>query len=53
LEGDTLVVETAAWVRSISGRACCSGPASFLERFTPSADGKRLHYTIVMTDPYR
>ncbi len=43
----------AAWVRSISGRACRLGlSASFLERFTPSADGQRLHYTVVMTDPY-
>jgi hypothetical protein len=29
------------------------GPsASFVERFTLSADGSRLHYTILMTDPY-
>ena len=29
------------------------GPsARFVERFTPSDDGTRLHYTIMITDPY-
>ena len=52
-EGDTLVVATG----SVDAEYLVPGvplgsSASFVERFTPSADGNRLNYTIVMTDPY-
>jgi hypothetical protein len=52
-EGDTLVVETGSVEAEYLVPGVPLGPsASFVERFTPSADGGRLHYTIVMTDPY-
>ena len=51
-EGPTLVVQTT----SVQPRRYPNGPlqgarAHYLERFTPSADGIRLHYTISVTDP--
>jgi len=52
-EGETLVVETGSVGAQYLRPGVPLGPsASFLERFTPSADGNRLHYTVVMTDPY-
>jgi hypothetical protein len=52
-EGETLVVETGSVGAEYLRPGVPLGPsASFLERFTPSADGKRLHYTVVMTDPH-
>ena len=52
-EGDTLVVETGSVGGEYLRPGVPLGPsASFVERFTPSADGNRLHYTIAMTDPY-
>ncbi|HWN39597.1 MAG TPA: DUF6152 family protein [Gammaproteobacteria bacterium] len=52
-EGDTLVVETGSVGAEYLIPGVPLGPsASFVERFTPSADGGRLHYTIVITDPY-
>jgi hypothetical protein len=52
-EGDTLVVETGSvGARHLRPGVPLGPDASFVERFTPSADGTRLHYTIVMTDPY-
>jgi hypothetical protein len=52
-EGETLVVQTGSVGAEYLRPGVPLGPsASFLERFTPSADGNRLHYTIVMTDPY-
>jgi hypothetical protein len=52
-EGETLVVETGSVGAPHLRPGVPLGPdASFVERFTPSADGQRLHYTIVMTDPY-
>ena len=52
-EGDTLVVETGSVDAEYLFPGVPLGPsASFVERFTPSADGSRLHYSIVMTDPY-
>jgi hypothetical protein len=52
-EGDTLVVETGSVNAEFLRIGVPLGPgASFVERFTPSADGSRLHYTILMTAPY-
>jgi hypothetical protein len=52
-EGDTLVVETGSVGAEYLVPGVPLGPAaSFVERFTASADGSRLHYTIVITDPY-
>jgi hypothetical protein len=52
-DGDTLVVETGSVGAPHLRPGVPLGPdASFVERITPSADGRRLHYTIVMTDPY-
>ena len=52
-EGETLVVETGSVGAEYLRPGVPLGPsASFLERFTPSVDGNRLHYTVVMTDPY-
>ncbi len=52
-DGDTLVVETGSVDAEYLVPGVPLGPsASFVERFTPSADGSRLHYTIVITDPY-
>jgi len=52
-EGETLVVETGNLGAAYLRPGVPLGPsASFVERFTPSADGSRLHYTVLMTDPY-
>jgi hypothetical protein len=52
-EGDMLVVETGSVGAQHLRPGVPLGPdASFLERFTLSADGSRLNYTIVMTDRY-
>jgi uncharacterized protein DUF6152 len=52
-DGGTLVVETGSVGAEYLVPGVPLGPsASFVERFTPSEDGGRLHYTIVMTDPY-
>lgn len=53
-EGDTLVVETTRVnALHLTAAGVPLGPsASFLERFTPSSDGQRLRYSILMTDPY-
>jgi hypothetical protein len=52
-EGETLVVETGSLGAEYLRPGVPLGPsASFLERFTPSEDGNRLHYTILITDPY-
>jgi hypothetical protein len=53
-DGQTLVVETTAVsAKYLTDRGVPLGPsAQFLERFTPSADGKRLHYSLLVTDPY-
>jgi hypothetical protein len=52
-DGDTLVVETGSVGAEYLLPGVPLGPsASFVERFTPSADGSRLNYTVVMTDPY-
>ena len=53
-DGETLVVETTnVSAKYLSDRGAPLGPsAKFLERFTPSADGSRLHYSILITDPY-
>lgn len=52
-EGETLVVETASVGGEYLRPGVPLGPnASFTERFTVSADGSRLNYTIVMRDPY-
>ena len=52
-DGESLVVSTHAisWPYITSG-GLPQGPASRLEeRFTPAADGKRLSYTLTITDP--
>jgi len=52
-EGETLVVETGSVAGKYLRPGVPLGPnASFVERFTVSEDGKRLHYSVVMTDPY-
>ena len=52
-EGEMLVVETGSVAGEYLRPGVPLGPsASFVERFTLSEDGNRLHYTIVMTDPY-
>jgi hypothetical protein len=52
-EGDTLVVETGSLDSDFLVPGVPLGPgASFVERFTPSADGNRLHYTLRVTAPY-
>ena len=51
-EGDTLVVETGSVEASLLPGVSLGPSASFIERFTPSADGSRLHYTILVNDPY-
>lgn len=52
-DGKTLVVETSrVSAQHLNPRGAPLGPsATFVERFTPSADGSRLDYTIVITDP--
>lgn len=52
-EGETLVVETGSVDTQYLRPGVPLGPdASFVERFTLSGDGNRLHYTILVTDPY-
>jgi Family of unknown function (DUF6152) len=52
-EGDTLVVDTTRISEGYLSAGVPMGPsARFVERFTPSADGQRLHYTVLITDPY-
>jgi len=52
-DGETLVVETGSVGAPYLRPGVPLGPdASFAEKFTVSADGSRLHYTVVMTDPY-
>lgn len=52
-DGKTLVVETTrVSAPHLNERGVPLGPsATFVERFTPSADGSRVDYTIVITDP--
>lgn len=52
-EGKTLVVETSRVnARYLNARGVPLGPsARFVERFTPTADGSRLDYTVSITDP--
>ena len=52
-EGTTLVVETDGilWRFIDPSGAPLSVAASLVERFTPSADGTTLHYSLVITDP--
>jgi hypothetical protein len=52
-DGKTLVVSTSRLTArpfDLSGFAR-SEATSLVERFTPSADGSRLHYSVVITDP--
>ena len=52
-EGRTLVVETTRVQPRRYNNAPLQGPgARYVERFTPSADGARLHYTISVTDAH-
>ena len=52
-EGETLVVETGSVEAEFLKIGVPLGPdASFVERFTPNADGTRLNYTIVITDAH-
>jgi hypothetical protein len=52
-EGKTLVVNTSGVTpRQFDETGYQRTPAaSYVERFTPSADGSRLHYSITVTDP--
>jgi hypothetical protein len=52
-EGSTLVVDTTRLNEPyLNNTGAPMGPAAKLvERFTPSADGSRLRYTLVITDP--
>jgi len=52
-EGSTLVVETTRLNEPYlnSTGAPMSPAAKLVERFSPSADGSRLNYTLVITDP--
>jgi len=52
-DGKTLVVDTSRIsARYFNNRGITLGKATHLvERFTPSADGNRLHYTLTATDP--
>ena len=52
-EGKTLVVETGSVnARYLNARGVPLGAsARFVERFTPTADGSRLDYTLTITDP--
>lgn len=52
-ERDTLVVETdgITWPYLDHGGMPLSRDASMVERFTPSKDGKRLNYSLIVTDP--
>ena len=52
-EGETLVVDTilSSWPYLDGGGTPISEATEFEERFTVSEDGKRLDYTILITDP--
>jgi hypothetical protein len=51
-EGDTLVVRTGSLGDAFLIPGVPLGPsAAFVERFTLSDDGNRLHYTMLVTDP--
>ena len=52
-EGKTLVIETSRVnARYLNASGVPLGPsARFVERFTPTADGSRLDYTLTITDP--
>jgi len=52
-EGSTLVVETTRLSEPYLNNlgAPMSPAATLVERFSPSADGSRLNYTLVITDP--
>jgi hypothetical protein len=52
-EGETLVVRTGSFGDAFLMPGVPLGPsAAFVERFTLSDDGNRLHYTMLVTDPY-
>jgi hypothetical protein len=52
-EGDTLVVATdgITWAYFDHQGTPLSPATSIVERFTPTADGSRLQYTMIVTDP--
>ena len=52
-DGNSLVVTTdgITWQYLDYSGAPMSPQASLVERFTPTADGKRLNYTVTVTDP--
>jgi hypothetical protein len=52
-EGSTLVVKTdgIVWPYLDSNGTPLSPAATLVERFTPTADGTRLEYSVVITDP--
>jgi hypothetical protein len=52
-EGETLVVNTSlsTWPYLDGGGTPISADAEYEERFTVSDDGKRLNYTVLVTDP--
>ena len=52
-DGETLVVDTtlANWPHFDGGGTPISGDAVYEERFSVSEDGKRLNYTVLVTDP--
>ena len=52
-EGETLVVNTilSTWPYFDGGGTPISADAAYEERFTVSVDGKRLDYTVLVTDP--
>jgi hypothetical protein len=52
-EGNTLVVETdgITWPYLDYFGMPLSRDASLVERFTPTSDGKRLRYSVIVTDP--
>ena len=52
-EGETLVVNTtlSAWPYFDGQGIPISAAAEYEERFTVSDDGKRLNYTVLVTDP--
>jgi hypothetical protein len=53
-EGKTLVITTSRVDEhyALTFGMPLGGDAQFVERFTPSDDGSRLHYTLTITDPY-
>jgi hypothetical protein len=51
-EGETLVVQTGSLgAQYLTPGVPLGSSASFVERFTPSEDGSRLHYSMLITDP--